>query len=92
MPKAKKPRQQELIPNREIVELKKLALDYVDVRDERMGLTEREVDLKSKILSEMHKHKLETYRSNGVEIRVVKEEEKLKVKVSEKKEAEEIEV
>ena len=57
------------------------AEEYVSARDERMALTEVEVEAKNKLLRLMHEHNKTAYKHNGYEIRVVAESEKLKVKV-----------
>ena len=57
------------------------ALDYAEIRDERMELTEREHELKTKLLALMHQHKKQSYHYNGVTITVVVEEETVKVRV-----------
>jgi hypothetical protein len=56
-------------------------LDYADIRDQRQELNAKEVELKSKLISLMHKHKLENYEHDGVTIRLEVEEETVKVRV-----------
>lgn len=82
------PKQQTLkgMEDREISDLKEVALNYVEIRDQRMGLTTQEVELKAKLLALMHKHKKERYVCQGIEITVVHEEESVKVKVHPQKE------
>ena len=82
------PKQQSLkgMEDREIADLKDLALNYVEIRDQRMGLTTQEVDLKTKLLALMHKHKKERYVCQGIEITVVHEDETVKVKIRPQKE------
>jgi hypothetical protein len=89
MPKSKKavevkaPRQGRLpeMDDPKIEELESLAEAYADVRDERMELNASEVDLKNKLLASMKKFKKEHYHHNGIDIKVVVEEEIVKVKV-----------
>lgn len=64
-----------------IPELRDVALQYADARDRRMNLLEEEVELKEKLLELMHKHKKEKYTCEGIEIRIVREEETVKVKI-----------
>ncbi len=46
-----------------------------------MELTESEVSLKTNLLAMMKKHGKETYRRDGIEIKIVHEEETVKVRV-----------
>jgi hypothetical protein len=64
-----------------IEELESLAEGYAEVRDERMELNKSEVDLKDKLLAAMKKHRKEHYHHNGIDIKVVVEEETVKVRV-----------
>ena len=70
---------------REIRALQDAAHEYAEVRDERQELTKREVALKTKLLSVMKENKLEKYRYQDVEIRVVHEEETIKVRIVKEK-------
>ena len=65
-----------------IEELEAAAKDYASKRDARMRLLEAEVALKDQLLSLMQGHGKETYKHDGVEIRVVREAAKVKVKVT----------
>lgn len=67
-----------------IEELEDAAKRYVTVRDERMALTEREVDSKDLVLTLMKRHDKQTYRRDGIEINIVHTEESVKVKFKEK--------
>lgn len=61
-------------------EIEKAAKKYVDVRDERMELTEREVKLRGDLIEKMKKHKLESYRCEDQNFVVnLSTEEKVKV-------------
>jgi hypothetical protein len=89
---AKKTPRQEALPtmeNRKIKALQDAAMDYADIRDQRVALTAQEVELKQKLIDLMHKHDRETYTYNGVTITLVHEEESVKVKVSKPKSDEE---
>jgi hypothetical protein len=62
-------------------DLESKAEEYVDARDERMEMLEKEVALKQEILGLMKKHHKTTYKRDGIEIRVVPTDEKLKIKI-----------
>jgi hypothetical protein len=64
---------------------------YAQVRDDRMALTKREVELKGAILSEMRKQKRDHYEHENVEIEVVSESETVKVRIHKPKKAEDAE-
>jgi hypothetical protein len=84
----KKGARQDALPgleNRKIKALQDAAMDYADIRDQRVALTSQEVELKQKLIDLMHKHDRETYTYNGVTITLVHEEESVKVKVSKPK-------
>ena len=78
-----KPKQMDLIENREIKELNEAAEAYADVRDERQALTRKEVESKGTLLDLMHKKKMSDYVSPGgtIEIHVIVEKEKVRVKI-----------
>ena len=73
------------------MELDKAAECYADGRDERMAMTKREVDLQNDLLKLMHKHKKTEYICGNVEIHVVPEREKAKVKIHKEEEADQFE-
>jgi hypothetical protein len=77
------PRDRDLpgMEDRGLADLDALALDYADIRDRRIDLNTEEADLKARLLAAMHKHGKEFYKRNGVEIRVIKGDEDVKVKV-----------
>jgi hypothetical protein len=54
-----------------ISELNQAALDYAEGRDERMEMTKREVELKTKLIALMHKHGKTTYVYEEIEIELV---------------------
>jgi hypothetical protein len=60
----------------------KLAVAYQEVRDERIELTEQEVDQRSKLLVAMREHKLDRYQlpDSDVEVVVLAGEDKVKVR------------
>ena len=72
-------RQQQLpeMEDNKIAVLEDHALSYAEVRDERMGLSKREVELKGKLLDLMKAH----YHRGNIKIDIVHESENIKVKV-----------
>lgn len=82
-PMAKNPKPQDLpeMEDREIRPLHEAALEYAEIRDSRMALNKQEVELKGRLLGLMKQHGKETYAYDGVEVRIVHEEETVKVKV-----------
>jgi predicted subunit of tRNA(5-methylaminomethyl-2-thiouridylate) methyltransferase len=87
----KKARQKPLpgMGKRIIQDLQDAALSYAEVRDERMGLSKREGELKADLLRLMHKHKKTEYSYNGVTVTLVIEEETVRVRVRSPKEDDE---
>jgi len=85
MSRKRKEVQEELpgMQDRRIEELHTAALLYASKRDERMALGRVEAQLKDELQALMHKHEKESYIFEGVEVRLVKEEETVKVKVKE---------
>lgn len=67
--------------DREIKELEALAQNYASIRDRRMALNKSEIELKTTLLALMHKYEKETYSRDGIDIKVVHEEESVKVRV-----------
>ena len=82
----KAPRQDSLptMENRKIKALQDAAMDYANIRDQRVALSAQEVDLKQKLIDLMHKHEKETYTYQGVTITLVMEQENVKVKIAKK--------
>jgi hypothetical protein len=79
------PRQQ-IIPgvgDEKIAAIENAAFDYAEIRDERQALTVKEVDLKKKLLDLMHKKELTEYKRNGISVKVILEQENIKVRVRE---------
>ena len=84
--KPPEPPQEQRLPGMEdasIEELEEAARRYAQIRDRRMALTEQEVDCKDLLLTLMKRHGKKEYRHRGIEIRVVAEQEKVKVKIEE---------
>ena len=69
----------------EIEELEDAAKEYANIRDDRMNLTREESSLKETLLELMKKNKKEIYRHDGVKVKVVHEEETIKVKILKEK-------
>lgn len=70
-----------------ITELNQAALDYAEGRDERMEMTKQEVELKTKLIALMHKHGKTVYKYEDIEIELVPEGEKVKVRIKKDKES-----
>jgi hypothetical protein len=70
-----------------IPELETLSYEYAAIRDQRMALLKQEVDLKTKILSEMHKNSLMVYKYQDLQLEIIPGEEKIKVVVEKEPEA-----
>jgi len=79
----KKPRQARLpqMEDPQIEELEAGAESYAVVRDRRMELTKQETGLKTELLGMMKKHGKTSYVHDGYDIKVVVENEKLKVRI-----------
>ena len=77
------PRQQPLpgVGDEKIAAIENAALDYAEIRDERQALTKREVETKQKLIELMHKKELKEYKRNGISVKLVVEEESVKVRV-----------
>lgn len=72
--------------DRKLEDLSDTAYDYAKVRDKRMELSREEGELKSKLLTLMKRHRMKEYVYEDVEIRVVTEEETVKVRIRKAKE------
>jgi hypothetical protein len=70
-----------------IPELETLSYEYAAIRDQRMALLKQEVDLKTKLLSEMHKNSLMVYKYQDLQLEIIPGEEKIKVVVEKEPEA-----
>jgi len=80
---APKPNQKSLegMEDREIEELEALADQYAKLRDKRMKIGIEEVSLRETIRTTMKRHKKTHYRREAIEIDLVPEGEKVKVKI-----------
>jgi hypothetical protein len=65
-----------------IEELEQLAKKYTRIRDQRQALTVQEVDLKGLLLKAMKKNKKTEYSHGKVTIKIVAEEETVKVRIA----------
>lgn len=86
----KGPRQQRLpeMEDPKITVLEDKALAYAEVRDQRMALSSREIELKGQIMDLMKAQKREHYKRGNIKIDIVHEKENVKVKVKEVSEEE----
>ncbi len=64
-----------------IPELEELGFEYAALRDRRMKVLAEEVELKRKVIPLMQKHKLNEYTTEGITMKLVPGELKLKVTV-----------
>jgi hypothetical protein len=69
-----------------ITELNQAALDYAEGRDERMEMTKREVELKTRLIGLLHKHGKTKYVYEDIEIELIPEGEKVRVRIHKEKE------
>lgn len=88
---AKKPRQKSLpgMADAKIEALQSTALDYAEIRDQRIELNKQEAHLKERLIKLMHKYKKTEYVYQGVSVSLVAEEETVKVKIKKPKEDDE---
>lgn len=77
--------------DRTIKALEEKALEYADVRDQRMELSTSEHALKSELLVLMKNAKKTKYVRDGIEVSLVVEHETVKVRVKKEKQPEESE-
>ena len=77
------PRQNQLpgMEDAKMARIENLAFDYAELRDERVALSAREIDLKTKLIDEMHKQKKTEYKRNGITVKLTVEKEGVKVRV-----------
>jgi IMP dehydrogenase/GMP reductase len=83
-PEVKKgPRQQPLpeMGDAKVEVLEDKALEYAEVRDARIGLSQKEGELKGQLLDLMKAQKREHYHRGAIKIDIVHEKENIKVKV-----------
>ncbi len=83
VPKRRIPRQEVLpgVGDTKIAAIENAALDYAEIRDQRQELTKQEVDLKKKLLDLMHAKEITEYKRNGISVKVILEQENVKVRV-----------
>lgn len=86
----KKPRQQPLpgTEDSKIQALESAAQDYAEIRDQRIELNVDEAKLKQKLLNLMKQHEKTTYKRGGIEIKIVTEDEHVKVRIKKPKDDE----
>jgi len=79
----KTPRQKPLpgMQDRKLTKLHNTAMEYAELRDQRMALGAQEVEKKGQLLDLMKAHKKEHYEYGGVVIDIVHESENVKVNV-----------
>ena len=90
-PKKRRIPRQEVLPgvgDVKIAAIENTALDYAELRDERVALSAREVDLKTKLIDLMHAKDINEYRRNGISVRLTVEKEGIKVRVKSEEELE----
>lgn len=77
------PRQKSLpgMQDRRIAALEDAALKYADIRDMRMGWSRREVEAKKKVQDLMHEQNRTHYERGYIEIDLVPEDERVRVRV-----------
>lgn len=84
-----KPVKQESLPgmeDTEITDLEDAARNYASIRDRRMALTKQEVDLNGVLLQALKRHKKEHYHRDGVDIKLIVEKEKVRVRIKSEEE------
>ena len=85
MAKAKKPKQTEIpgVERKKVAELDRAAELYVEARDERMELTEKEVAARDALIAVMKKHSLSIYKDDDASpplvVTLIPGEDKVKV-------------
>lgn len=70
-------------------ELEQIGFEYAEVRDRRMAALKEEVELKSKAIPLMQQHNLTEYKVEGLTMKLVPGEVKLKV-VADKEDDEDV--
>jgi hypothetical protein len=77
------------VTQRKIPAIEKAARKYVEVRDERMALTKKEVDARAVLANAMHENECTIYRFGDMVVEIKPGNEKIKVKTVDEEEAEE---
>jgi hypothetical protein len=67
--------------DREIATLNDAALDYAELRDQRVAALAAEIQAKATLLDLMHSYKKTNYKYDNIFIEITPEGEKLKVKI-----------
>jgi hypothetical protein len=70
-----------------IPELENIAVEYAEIRDQRMELTKQETELKSSAMKAMKRHGKTLYKHGGVTIQIISGDEDVKVKIAKPKDA-----
>ena len=70
----------------EIQELETLAAQYAVIRDKRIKLNEKEGELKKDLLTKMKAHGKQQYEHGNVSIKIITEEETVKVRIKREEE------
>jgi len=80
-----KPKQGSLpgLEDRALAELEALAEQYAEIRDDRMALNEKEVELNDELLALMKKHKKTEYHHGDVHCWIKATDERVRVKIGE---------
>ena len=80
----RKPRQARLpsMDDPKIEVLHGIAEEYADLRDRRMEIGRQEVEMKNKILDLMKAHKRTHYHYGGMDVSIIVEKEKVRVKIA----------
>jgi hypothetical protein len=76
---------QESLPgmeDREITDLEDAARNYAAIRDQRMALTKKEVDLSDVLLQAMKRNKRDHYHRDGIDLKLIVEKEKVRVRIT----------
>jgi hypothetical protein len=87
--KAKKVPRQDALPGMSDAKLsviEGLAIDYVELRDERMDIGKQEVEIKQQLIEAMHKAGKTEYKRAGISVKLIVEEEGVKVRVKDEDE------
>jgi hypothetical protein len=87
MAKKAKAKPQDLpgMEDRAIKPLQEAAMEYAEIRDQRISLNTQEAELKKRVRSLMHKHERTHYAYDGVDIELLPPDGEEQVKVRVKK-------
>jgi hypothetical protein len=89
--RGRKPRQPRLpqMEDPEIEDLEEAAEEYATIRDDRIALNQSEKKLKDQLLALMKANSKEHYHRNGIDVKLVHENETVKIRVKKGEEDEE---